>query len=38
MEYLIIPSAIHPVPHRDDLPVPQPPEGYQLQIINGGRV
>ena len=32
VEYPNIPSAIHPVPHGDNLPIPQPPEGYQLQV------
>jgi len=31
VEYPNISSAIHPVPHGDDLPIPQPPENYQLQ-------
>lgn len=31
VEYPNIPSAIRPVPHGDDLPIPQPPENYQLQ-------
>lgn len=30
MKYPNIPSAIRPVPHGDDLPVPNPPEEYSL--------
>ena len=36
MEYLNIPSVIRPVQHGDDLTVRQPPEGYQLQVDEGG--
>jgi len=30
-EYPNISSTIRPVPHGDDLSIPQPPENYQLQ-------
>jgi len=30
IDYPNIPSAIRPVPHREDLPVPEPPEEYNL--------
>ena len=32
VEYSNIPSAIRLVPHGDNLSVPQPPEGYRLQV------
>jgi hypothetical protein len=30
IDYPNIPSAIRPKPHREDLPVPEPPEEYNL--------
>lgn len=34
MEYLNTPSALHPVPHFGDLPIPDPPESYSLDLAD----